>query len=138
MKLKGYIGCKGVAEGEALVCRKPLMFAATDVKSGVITLSRHELKGKSIKNKILVLPNGCGSSTEEWALYQRQKAVGATPKAVIYTTNSPFVCSMVGNIIANIPLIYGFGENLFEIIKSGDRVKVDANEGIIEVIKSEE
>jgi predicted aconitase with swiveling domain len=24
--LKGYTGCKGIAEGEVLVCRKPFMF----------------------------------------------------------------------------------------------------------------
>jgi predicted aconitase with swiveling domain len=135
---KGSSGCKGVVEGEALVCRQLFVFrGVTDVQSGIVTAPGHELSGKSVRDKIMVLSNGCGPSTEEWSFYIRQKLGGANPKAVVYTTTFPYPCSTIGNIIAGIPMVYGFGEKLFEIINNGDWIKVDADRGIIEVSKKE-
>ena len=136
IELKGRMGCKGVAEGEALVHRKSFGFSLAD-ESGVISLPGHELEGKSIEGKIMVLANGGGSSTEEWSLYRKQKAGEPVPKAVIYSSSFPYVCSTIGNIITDIPMVYGFGENVFEIIRSGDHVKVDADKGVIRVMKEE-
>ena len=53
--LKGQTACKGIAEGEALVCRKPFMFLSyVDMGSGLVHANGHELEGKNVKDKVIV------------------------------------------------------------------------------------
>jgi hypothetical protein len=132
--LRGRTGYKGIAEGEALVCRTPFMFLSyVDVGSGIIHAKGHELEGKSVKDKIMVFPCGKGSAGEEASLLML-KQVGVAPKAVIMGS-AVYVPGVIGAIIANIPLVYGFEQNCLGVINNGDHVKVDADKGIIEVTK---
>jgi len=130
--LRGRMASRGKAEGEALVCSKPFEFRHIDPKSGIIDVPGHELEGQDAKDKIMVFPCGCGPTTEEWALYELKKA-GVAPKAVVNI--STYVCSTIGAIIAEVPMVYGFDRNLLEVIKTGDRVKVDADKGLVKVTK---
>jgi len=135
-ELKGRTGSKGVAEGEALVCREPFILRPVEDEHDVVNIPGHEIEGKSVKDKIMVLSNSFGCSMGDWWVYRRKK-LEKVPKAIIYSSNSPYVTSTVGYILAGIPMVYGFGDNLFSVIESGDRIKVDANKGTIEVTKAE-
>ncbi len=134
--LKGQSAYKGVAEGEALVCRKPFMFLSyVDMESGLVHAKGHELEGKNVKDKIMVLPCGCGSTGEEPSLLMLKEA-GVAPRAVI-SGSAMYSPGVIGAIIACIPMMYGLDQNALGLIETGDYVKVDANNGIIEVIKRE-
>lgn len=131
----GRTASKGKAEGEALVCHKPLALLiilwGIDQTTGVINLPDHELHSKSIKDKILVYPCGCGGNG--YFLYLFRKA-GVGPRAVI--NMQPFEQDMIDAIFAQIPMVYGFDHNLLQIIESGDHIDVDANKGVVTVSKA--
>jgi len=134
-ELRGRVGVKGVAEGEAMVSREPNMISPLNDANGIVNIPGHELEGKSIKDKIVVLPDISGNSMWDWWFYMKKGLT--TPKAVLYTCDFPHVCATTGHVLADIPMMYGFGENLFSLIETGDRIKVDANKGTIEVTKAE-
>jgi hypothetical protein len=133
LRLKGQKACGGKAEGEALVSDRPFKFMDADPDTGTIFAPGEELHGKSTKDKVMVFPCGCGPSNEEWSLYI-MKSMGGAPKAVINHTAYPSL--VIGAIIASVPMVYGLDENCLRIIETGDRIKVDADEGVIEVTKT--
>jgi predicted aconitase with swiveling domain len=134
--LKGHIACKGIAQGEALVCRKPFMFLSyVDMKTGLVYAKGHELEGENVKEKIIVSPCGCGSTGEEPSLLLLKEA-GVAPRAVI-TGSALYTPGVIGAILADIPMVYGFDQNALGLIETGDYVKVNANNGTIEVTKRE-
>ena len=134
IRLRGRIASKGKADGEALVCHEPLAFLVmlwvVDQATGIINLPGHELHGKSIKDKILVYPYGCGGVG--YFLYLFKKA-GVGPKAIV--NMKPYDQDIIDAIFAQVPIIYGFDRNLLEIVETGNHVHVDADEGIITVSK---
>jgi len=134
--LKGHIACKGMAEGEVLVCRKPFMFLSyVDLESGLVHAKGHELEGQNVKDKVIVSPCGCGSTGEEPSLLLLKEA-GVAPSAII-TGSAVYSPGVIGAIIADIPMMYGFDQNTLGLIETGDHAKVDANRGIIELTKKE-
>ena len=61
--LKCRIISKGYAKGEALVSNNPISFlGGVDPYTGQVIDSKHELNGKNIKDKILIIPGGKGST----------------------------------------------------------------------------
>ena len=136
ISLKGHIACKGLAQGEVLVCRKPFMFLSyVDMKDGLVHAKGHELEGENVKDKIIVSPCGCGSTGEESSLSLLKEA-GVAPRAII-TGSAVYSPGVIGAIIADIPMVYGFDQNALGLLETGDYVKVDANSGIIELTKKE-
>ncbi len=132
MKLKAHIVSRGKAEGEALVTSKPISFLGSiDMKSGIVIEKGHELAGKSIKGKVLVFPGGKGSTVGSYAIYQLKKN-GAAPCAMINVKAEPIVA--VGAIISDIPLVDSVENNPLAIIKTGDKVLVDAIVGNVEIL----
>lgn len=134
--LRGHTACKGVAEGEVLVCRKPVMLMSyVDMKSGLVYVKGHELEGENVKDKIIVSPCGCGSTAEEKSLILLKEA-GVAPRAIIMGS-AEYAPGVIGALLADIPMVYGFDQNSLSLIDTGDHVKVDADNGIIEVSKSQ-
>jgi uncharacterized protein len=102
-QLKGRIIYKGKAEGEALVTTMPISFyGGVDPNTGVVIEKDHELQGQSIKGKILVFPQGKGSTVGSYTLY-RLKKNGAAPAAMINRETETIVA--VGAIISEIPFV---------------------------------
>ena len=122
------------AQGEVLVCRKPFMFLSyVDMGSGLVHANGHELEGKNVKDKVIVSPCGCGSTGEEPSLLLLKEA-GVAPRAVI-TGSAVYPPGVIGAILADIPMVYGFDQDELGLIETGDYVKVNASEGIIEIVK---
>jgi predicted aconitase with swiveling domain len=131
-KLKAHIVSRGMAQGEALVTSQPISFlGSVDVKNGIIVEKGHELEGKSISGKVLVFPGGKGSTVGSYAIYQLKKN-GVAPVAMINVKAEPIVA--VGAIISDIPLVDNVEKNPIEIIKTGDKVLVDAIVGRVEIL----
>lgn len=124
MKLKGRKITKGKARGVALVSKKPLSFlGGVDPKTGIVKDVESDIRGESIKDKILVFPRGNGSTVGSYVLYQLKKN-GVAPKAIIVEEAETIVAT--GAIIAEIPMVDKVD---ISKIKSGQVVEVDADEG---------
>ncbi len=124
-QLKGRIIYRGKAEGEALVTSMPISFyGGVDPNTGVILEKGHELEGQSVKDKILVFPQGKGSTVGSYTLY-RMKKNNTAPAAMINKETETIVA--VGAIISEIPFVDKID---LSKIKKGDTVKVE-NENVI-------
>ena len=130
-QLKVSVASKGVAEGEALVCKKPFTFRDVNPTTGIVDTPGHELIGSKVTEKIMICPYSNGVSTEEFTMYTLKKA-GLLPKAIINGRNT-FYISIAGAILAGIPMVYGLAPACLSLIQNGDCVKVDADQGIVEV-----
>ena len=120
IRLKGRAAVCGVAEGEALVCHEPVTFWSVDQTTGLFCQPGHELCGKSIKDKVLVYPCGCGAvGYFLWLL----KSAGTGPRALI--TMKPYSQEAIDAIFAGIPLVYGFDQNVMDLVQDGDYVFVN-------------
>jgi predicted aconitase with swiveling domain len=119
-QLKGRIIYKGKAEGEALVTTMPISFyGGVDPNTGVVIEKGHELNGVSIKGKILVFPQGKGSTVGSYTLY-RLKKNGVAPAAMINKETETIVA--VGAIISEIPFVDKVDVSKF---KTGAKVSVE-------------
>ncbi len=131
--LKGRPISKGYAEGEALLCHEPIGFNfGMDVETGTVIEHNHELMNKSIKDKILVFPNGKGSTGGSYVVYQLAKSKTA-PAAIINVLTETIIA--VGAIMGGIPVVDKLDQDPYAVIADGDFVKVDATKGIVEVFK---
>ena len=121
-QLKGRIIYKGTAEGEALVSEMPISFyGGVDPNTGVVLEKGHQLNGQSVKGKILVFPQGKGSTVGSYTLY-RMKKNGSAPAGMINRECETIVA--VGAIISEIPCI-----DKVEVskIKTGNRVSIQGD-----------
>ncbi len=129
MKLKGRKVVGGKAEGELIVSQKPLSFlGGVDPETGIVTDAESDIRGQSIAGKILAFPRGKGSTVGSYVIYALKKT-GKAPKAIIVEEAETIVAT--GAIIAGIPLVQGIDVSK---LKTGQRVRVDADSGEIEVL----
>ena len=120
MELKGRIISKGIAEGEALTTNQPISFyGGVDPETSELLEKGHELQGKRVKDKILVFPNGKGSTVGSYTLYRLKKG-GVAPAGIINRECETVVA--VGAIISEIPCV---DEIDISKIKTGDIVRLD-------------
>jgi len=125
--------CNGVAEGEALVTKQGISFlGGVDPETGIITEVDHELHGEKMAGKILVLPSLKGSAGGMWILI-RLAASKKAPKAVIVAQADTILVGAV--IIGGIPTVDSLSAEAFQSLKGGDRLKVNATKGTVELIK---
>lgn len=125
------ISGKGEPKGTALVSYQPISFlASVDHKTGEITEKGHELMGEKLKDKILVLSTGKGSTVALWGLYElAERKLG--PKAIILKHKDPIVAS--GAIIGKIWLVADLEKDPLQAIKTGDMVSIDKDSKTVTV-----
>ena len=106
---------EGQATGEVMFSNDPFCFYLVDPSNGVVLDNNHCLFGQSIAHKILVFPNGSGSS------------VG--PKAMIVKNlDTTLVASA---IIMQTPLVNRAPDEFYTDVKDGSTISIDATKGII-------
>ena len=128
MELAGRIISKGVAEGEALTTSQPISFyGGVDPDTSMIVEKGHELEGKEIRTKILVFPNGKGSTVGSYTLY-RMKKNGTAPAGIINRECETVVA--VGAIISEIPCVDKID---IQKIRTGDIVHLE--NGVVTIKK---
>ena len=133
MKIKGKSVTGGMAEGDAIVTRMPISFTGgVDPNSGIIREPDHELEGQSVAGKILVFPAGKGSTTGSWQFYATYKR-GNAPKGIINVKTEGVVS--VSAIITGTPMMHQLEHDPLECISTGDFVRINADEGYVEVEK---
>ena len=122
---------KGHAKGEVIVTQDSLSFlGGVDPKTGVIIDSHHELHGKKISGKILVIPSGKGSTVGSYVIFQMAKNKTA-PSAIISLKAEPIIAT--GAIMAEIPMVDQPDADILDILKEGDIVEVDADSCTIKI-----
>jgi hypothetical protein len=120
--------------GEALVTTDLIAFlSAIDYESGEIVDLGHQARGKSVADKVLVCPGGKGGAGDPFGFYFLYKS-GKAPRAIV--TMRPQPTMVTGALITNTPMIYGFKENVIELIHTGDSVSVDGERGEVEILPS--
>jgi len=103
LRLKGRAIFEGRAEGIALVSPSPMSFyGGVNPDTGEIVERGHELRGQSVKGRVLVFPYGKGSTVGSYILY-RLKKKNAAPCAIVNAKCETIVA--VGAIISEIPCV---------------------------------
>ena len=123
----------GYGEGEALVSHEPICFYLTDPKTGVVRERSHELAGKNLANKVLVFPSGKASSVVQIDGLFKLASHNVAPKALIIKDVETVL--VVSAFLVKIPLVDRLEKDPFEIIHTGDFVKVDAEKGVVTIAK---
>ncbi len=133
LKCRGLV--KGRGEGEALVARAPLSFwGEVDPVSGRVIAEGHPLEGECLRGKVLVIESTKGSSATPLVLGLAARE-GNAPVALVNTSIDAL--AVLGCVVNAIPMVADPEHDPFELIETGDRVCVDADNGIITVEKGE-
>jgi len=128
MELKGRKIFSGTAKGEALVSNEGIsFFGGVDTETGIVVEKGHDLEGECIAGKILVFPQGKGSTVGSYALYQMKKNDTA-PLAIINKECETIVA--VGVIISEIPCVDSIE---IEEISNSQIIEVDAENGKVKL-----
>ncbi len=119
----------GSAEGEAIVSPEPIGFyGGIDLDTGVVIEKGHPLEGQSVTGKVLVFPNGKGSTVGSYVIYGLAKN-GVGPVAIVNKETETIVAT--GAILAGIPCVDKID---IDQINSGDNLRIDADAGTVEVL----
>jgi len=120
-------------EGEALVTTDLVAFwGGTDWETGEIVEIGHQARGKNMAGKILVCPAGKGGAGDTFGYYYLYKS-GKAPKAIV--CNRGQGTTLAGALLTDTPMIYGFNENVVELVNDGDILKVDSEKGEVTITK---
>lgn len=123
---------EGIAEAEVIISKDDIMFYLIEPETGKVIETAHDLEGKSIAQKILIFPSGKGSSVVQAdGLYQLNQR-GNAPKAMIL--EHPETVLVASAIIMKIPMVDKVDPDFYEIVQEGDRIRVDADNGVIEIL----
>ncbi|HIH06942.1 MAG TPA: DUF126 domain-containing protein [Candidatus Nitrosotenuis sp.] len=116
----------GKASGKILKTSNPINFLGTvDKKTGKIHDSKHDLYDIPLKDKILVFPNGVGSSVGAYTIYSI-KTNNSAPNAMICKKVDLTVAS--GCALANIPLVIATDQE-YEKLHNGENLILDTYSG---------
>ena len=126
----------GVAEGEALVTQDRISgWGGIDSRTGTIVEVRHALRGQSFSGKVLVFPGAKGSSG--WSnAFHLTRTFGVAPAAMLFNEMTTKIA--LGAVVTRAPAMTDFDRDPLTLIETGDWVRVDADRGLVEIIKAAE
>lgn len=129
--LRGRKVVGGVVEGEAIVTRDTISgWGGIDSMTGTIIESRHELVGQSFAGKVLVFPGAKGSSGWSGAFHTTRIA-GVAPLAMVF--NIMTTKAALGAVVMRVPTVTALDGDPCELIRTGEWVRVDGDNGIVSV-----
>ncbi|MDD2644271.1 MAG: DUF126 domain-containing protein [Methanobacteriaceae archaeon] len=121
---------RGKSTGELIVSNKPLSFlGGVNPDSGVVIDPHHDLNGQCIKDKILFIPGGKGSTVGSYVIFQMKKN-GTAPKAIICLNAEPIIAT--GAIMSDIPMVDSPSST--DNLINGITVEVDCNASLIHIL----
>jgi predicted aconitase with swiveling domain len=128
---RGIVG--GIAEGEALVTKEAISgWGGMNPMQGTIIETRHELRGQSFKDKVLVFRGAKGSSG--WSvMFHTARLAGTAPRAMVFNEMTTKVA--LGAVVMRIPSVTELDRDPLELIETGDWVRVDGDAGTVEIAK---
>lgn len=138
IRLTGRPAYPGKACGEALVCPRSIQgWAGVSDIDGTIIEVGHSEYGKCIKDKILVLPYGRGSTG--WSGHFHAAAVAGFAPAGWLFSSMDSRCGVATAAVER-PAVADFPPDvdLFALIQSGDRVEIDGSVGEVIIYKRDD
>jgi len=130
--LRGRKVMGGRAEAEALVSAEPVSFyGGVNPVTGCVTEPGHCCCGENITGKVFVFPRGKGSTVGSYVIY-RMKKLGTAPAAIINSETEAIIAT--GCVISDIPLVDKLDRDPLTAIRTGVRVRVDADKGLVEIL----
>jgi predicted aconitase with swiveling domain len=133
MIIKGRKIVGGQAEGEALVSRDPVSFyGGVDPETGVVMERGHSVEGECVTGRVFVFPTGKGSTVGSYVIY-RMKKLSTAPAAIVNLETEAILAT--GCVMSGIPLVDRIGEDAMDSLRSGMRLRVDADGGSIESVE---
>ena len=123
---------EGAAQAEAIISKDRIMFYQVRPEDGMMEEKNHHLEGRSIAKKVLLFPGGKGSSVvQQDGLYHLDRFHNM-PAALIIQDPDPVL--VAGAIIMELPMVDRLDPSFYEIVKDGDIILVNANEGYVEIL----
>jgi uncharacterized protein len=133
IKCRGLV--KGTAEGKALVAPATLSFwGEVDPVAGKIIAPGHPLEGESLGGRILVISSTKGSSATPLVIGLAHQQ-GNAPAA--FVNQDVDALAVLGCVVNGIPMVSDLDQDPFEVIATGDHVRIDANQGVMRITKAE-
>ena len=131
--LRGRKVVGGKAEGEALVTQETISgWGGVNPMQGTIIETRHELRGQTFKDKVLVFRGAKGSSG--WSVvFHTTRLAGTAPKALVFNEMTTKVA--LGAVVLRAPAVTDLDRDPLDVIETGDWVVVDGDAGTVEVHK---
>ena len=130
--LRCHKGIGPAVTGTALVARDN--FSARydlDRKSGVFSRPTHKLAGQSYAGRILVLNEAKGGVATAWML-RDMKERGIVPLALVFNRVNPILAQ--GAAFAGMALVDRFEGDITDLVRTGDRLRVDPGAGVVEIL----
>lgn len=123
---------KGIAKGEVIITRESLSFlGGVDPDEGTVIDAKHELNGRKIAGKVLIMPSGKGSTVGSYVIYQMAKN-NTAPLAIVAVEAEPIIAT--GAIMAGIPMVDRPEDDILNFLKDGDLVEVNADSGLLKIL----
>jgi len=121
----------GYAEGEALVTTDTLSgWGGINPMTGTVIETRHQLRGQSFKDKVLVFPGAKGSSG--WsAAFHITRLTGTAPRALVFNEMTTKIA--LGAVVMRVPAVTDLDRDPLQLIATGDWVIVDGDRGLVEI-----
>ncbi|MBN2334251.1 DUF126 domain-containing protein [Candidatus Bathyarchaeota archaeon] len=136
-KLVGRGVIEGTAKGEAIVSAKPFgFFGGVNPATGIVIDKWHELYGQSIKGKVLVYPEGRGSTVGAAVVLELVRT-GNAPAAIINAKIETITAA--GGLMSkkfygkDLPMVDRLSEDPVKAIKTGDIVEVNGTTGEVTI-----
>ncbi len=136
-KIYGRGVIEGIAKGEAIVSTQPFgFFGGVDPSTGMVIDKRHELYGRNIKGKVMVYPEGRGSTVGAAVVLELMRT-GCAPAAIINVKIETITAA--GGLMArkfynkDIPMVDRLAEDPIKAIKTGDVVEVNGTTGEVTI-----
>lgn len=121
-----------VVEGEAVVSAEGFSPRYDlDRWTGEISRPGHAIEGENITDKVLFFPVAKGGIAAGWAFYDL-KSKGIAPRAIVFGRTNPVMVQ--GAVFAGITITEGWSRDVFELVRTGDLVRVDPANKKVEVL----
>ena len=132
-ELKCHVGIGQCVEGEALVARDN--FSARydlDLTKGIFSRPNHDLTGESYVDKVLVFNTAKGGVASAWML-NGMRGTGLCPAGILFNNANTILAQ--GAALAGLTMVDRFEDgDVTDLIRSGDRIRVDPENGVVTVL----
>ena len=122
---------EGQATADAIISKDRIMFYQVRPEDGMMEEKNHHLEGRIIAKKVLLFPGGKGSSVVQQDGLYHLDCHHNMPSALIVQYPDPVL--VAGAIIMQIPMVDRLPQEFYDVVKDGDIITVNANEGYVEI-----
>jgi uncharacterized protein len=127
--IEGRTLARGVATGEVVVLEEPLSFwGGVDPRDGTVVSEHHPQFGILLRERVLVMPSGRGSSSSSSVLAEAIR-LGTAPAGILLREPDPIV--VLGAVVARelygveLPVV-ALDEMDYRSLSTGETISVDA------------